>query len=289
MQAVRLARYHTGRRRISSASPVPIMAGGATCSPGSAILFPRATRYTLADLSERTLKVLATPRRHRLRARQPAPGDAPERRPRPAIRRWSTARAAPPSIARPMPNGWRRLREVCTETRHRPDLRRGVRRLPPRAAAAHRSISAFRPTSSPMARRWAAACRSACSAAAQRLMKRFRERLGPADICFARGTFNSHPYVMGAMNAFLKRLDTPEIARLYEGLDDLWDGRAALLNGRLAGSGPAGAASPTSRRSGPCSTTRPSRYNWMLQYLSACRGAGAELGRHRPADLQPEL
>ena len=36
-------------------------------------------------------------------------------------------------------------------------------------------------------------------------MKRFREER-PADICFARGTFNSHPYVMGAMQVFLERL-----------------------------------------------------------------------------------
>ena len=42
------------------------------------------------------------------------------------------------------------------------------------------------------------------------LMKRFREDR-PADVCFARGTFNSHPYVMGAMAEFLERLDTPEI------------------------------------------------------------------------------
>ena len=33
-------------------------------------------------------------------------------------------------------------------------------------------------------------------------MKRFRDDR-PADICFARGTFNSHPYVMAAMNEFL--------------------------------------------------------------------------------------
>ena len=36
-------------------------------------------------------------------------------------------------------------------------------------------------------------------------MKRFREDR-PADICFARGTFNSHPYVMAAMNEFLRLL-----------------------------------------------------------------------------------
>ena len=35
------------------------------------------------------------------------------------------------------------------------------------------------------------------------LMKRFRDDR-PADICFARGTFNSHPYVMAAMNEFLR-------------------------------------------------------------------------------------
>ena len=44
------------------------------------------------------------------------------------------------------------------------------------------------------------------------LMKRFRDDR-PADICFARGTFNSHPYVMGAMNEFLRFLQTPEARR----------------------------------------------------------------------------
>src|SRR5262249_58298190 len=40
------------------------------------------------------------------------------------------------------------------------------------------------------------------------LMKRFREDR-PADICFARGTFNSHPYVMAAMREFLRFLEMP--------------------------------------------------------------------------------
>ena len=38
------------------------------------------------------------------------------------------------------------------------------------------------------------------------LMRRFDEQR-PADICFARGTFNSHPYVMAAMQVFLERLN----------------------------------------------------------------------------------
>src|SRR6266478_3737691 len=41
-------------------------------------------------------------------------------------------------------------------------------------------------------------------------MRRFREDR-PADICFARGTFNSHPYVMGAMYEFLTRIDTDSV------------------------------------------------------------------------------
>ncbi len=61
------------------------------------------------------------------------------------------------------------------------------------------------------------------------LMKRFRDNR-PADICFARGTFNSHPVVMGAMNEFLRYLETPQVQELYRNLDELWDDRAARLN-----------------------------------------------------------
>ncbi len=43
-------------------------------------------------------------------------------------------------------------------------------------------------------------------------MRRFREDR-PADICFARGTFNSHPYVMGAMNEFLLHLERRTVQR----------------------------------------------------------------------------
>ena len=46
------------------------------------------------------------------------------------------------------------------------------------------------------------------------LMRRYRDDR-PVDVCFARGTFNSHPYVMGAMWEFLHRFDTPEVKALY--------------------------------------------------------------------------
>jgi glutamate-1-semialdehyde 2,1-aminomutase len=101
-------------------------------------------------------------------------------------------------------------------------------------------------------------------------MKRYRDDK-PVDICFARGTFNSHPYVMGAMNAFLRFLDTDEGRALYDGLDERWNGRAALLNAKLA---EAGLPVEVSNMSTIWTVryTRPSRYNWMLQYYLRAEG-----------------
>jgi glutamate-1-semialdehyde 2,1-aminomutase len=96
------------------------------------------------------------------------------------------------------------------------------------------------------------------------LMKRFREDR-PTDICFARGTFNSHPYVMGAMNEFLRRIEQPEIQALYRNLDAAWNSRAEVLNQRLADQGlPVRVANLSSIFT--VLYTRPSRYNWMLQF-----------------------
>jgi len=44
------------------------------------------------------------------------------------------------------------------------------------------------------------------------LMKRY-DLSRPADICFARGTFNSHPYVMATMHEFLKSLKQEKIKK----------------------------------------------------------------------------
>jgi len=102
------------------------------------------------------------------------------------------------------------------------------------------------------------------------LMKRFREER-PADICFARGTFNAHPYVMGAMSAFLDRLESAEVQALYDGLDARWDARAAQLNSALQSAG-------LPVQVGHMSTvwtvtyTQPARYNWMLQFYLRAHG-----------------
>ena len=96
------------------------------------------------------------------------------------------------------------------------------------------------------------------------LMKRFRNEK-PADICFARGTFNSHPYVMGAMQVFLEQLETPEIQKMYVDLDKVWDQRANSLNEKLISLElPVRVVNMSSIWT--INFTEPSRYNWMFQY-----------------------
>lgn len=103
-----------------------------------------------------------------------------------------------------------------------------------------------------------------------RLMKRYRDDR-PADICFARGTFNSHPHVMAAMNEFLKLLDTPEIEEIYRNADAVWTARADRLNERLRIEGlPVRVAHMQSIWT--VTYTVPSRYNWMLQYYLRAEG-----------------
>ena len=102
------------------------------------------------------------------------------------------------------------------------------------------------------------------------LMKRYREDR-PADICFARGTFNAHPYVMAAMGEFLERIERQEVRWMYAGLDTLWNGRAARLNARLQEAGvPVQVANLSTIWT--VLFTRPSRYNWMLQYYLRAEG-----------------
>ena len=102
------------------------------------------------------------------------------------------------------------------------------------------------------------------------LMKRYREDR-PADICFARGTFNAHPYVMAAMHEFLERIEQGDTRWIYAGLDTLWNRRAQQLNARLAVAGlPVQVANLSSIWT--VVYTKPSRYNWMLQYYLRAEG-----------------
>ena len=102
------------------------------------------------------------------------------------------------------------------------------------------------------------------------LMKRYREER-PADICFARGTFNAHPYVMGAMQVFLERLHSAPVRAMYNDLDATWDRRAAQMNTALRGAGlPLQVANLSTVWT--VSYTQPSRYNWMLQFYLRAQG-----------------
>jgi glutamate-1-semialdehyde 2,1-aminomutase len=102
------------------------------------------------------------------------------------------------------------------------------------------------------------------------LMKRFRDDR-PADICFARGTFNSHPAVMGAMNEFLRHIETPQARELYRNLDATWNSRAERLNQHLREEALPVQVANLSSIWTVC-YTRPSRYNWMLQYYLRAEG-----------------
>jgi glutamate-1-semialdehyde 2,1-aminomutase len=101
-------------------------------------------------------------------------------------------------------------------------------------------------------------------------MQRFRED-SPADICFARGTFNAHPYVMGAMNVFLSRLEDADIAGMYQSLDETWNRRAALLNTRLTEAGiPVQVAAMSSVWT--VLYTMPASFNWLFQHYLRLEG-----------------
>ncbi|HWW32238.1 MAG TPA: aminotransferase class III-fold pyridoxal phosphate-dependent enzyme [Steroidobacteraceae bacterium] len=102
------------------------------------------------------------------------------------------------------------------------------------------------------------------------LMKRYDDA-HPADVCLARGTFNSHPYVMGAMHEFLTRLESEPIGALYRELDAVWERRAAELNARLEAAGlPVQVANLSSIWT--CNYLEASRYNWMFQYYLRAQG-----------------
>jgi len=76
---------------------------------------------------------------------------------------------------------------------------------------------------------------------------------------------------MGAMNAFLRRIETPEVRALYEGLDARWNARAAHLNQKLAEAGaPVCMANISSIWT--VLYTAPGRYNWLLQYYLRAQG-----------------
>ena len=118
-------------------------------------------------------------------------------------------------------------------------------------------------------------------------MRRFREDR-PADICFARGTFNSHPYVMGAMCEFLERLDGEPLRSLYRDLDGVWNERARSLNERLSAEHlPVQGREPLHDLDDLLHAAVALQLD--VSILLTRGGHRPELGGHGPADLQLEL
>lgn len=267
MQAVQLARYHTGRRKI-------VRFAGAyhgwwgEVQPGVGNPVPAPNTYTLNDMSDKALRVIRSRRDiacvlvNPLQALHPnsgAPADSSL---------IDSARSA--HFDRAAYADWlARLRAVCNE--------RGIVlifdevfvgfRLAPGGAQEYFGVRADLVT---YGKTLGGGLPVGVICGRAKYMKRFRDDR-PADICFARGTFNSHPYVMATMNEFLQALDTADVRALYQDLDELWNSRVANFNQRLAAAGlPVAVANLSS-----IWTIRylsPSRYNWMLQFYLRAEG-----------------
>ena len=270
MQAVRLARYHTGKTHLVR------LCGSYHgwwdgVQPGVGNQRQVNDVYTLADLGENTLRILDTRKDiacvlinpfQALHPNSDAPVDASlvnsERRTafdREAYTKWLG-----------------RIREVCT--------RRGIVLISDEVFAGfrlgHRGAQEYFSFQADMVTYGKTLGGGLpvgvlCGRAA--LMKRFKEA-EPANISFARGTFNSHPHVMACMSVFLKHIRQPEYQDIYARADALWNARVAGLSQALADAGlPVRLANMhsivTILYSVPC------RYNWMLQFY--LRAEGLEL------------
>ncbi len=270
MQAVRLARYHTRRTHLVRFTGAyhgwweDVQPG-----PGNPVK-PRDV-YTLRDMDDRALGVLRTRRDiacvlinplQALHPNSPAPGDSSL---------VDSSRRA--GFDREAYTVWlKKLRDVCTE--------RGIVlifdevfvgfRLAPGGAQEYFGVKADMVT---YGKTLGGGLPVGVVCGRASLMRRWRDER-PADICFARGTFNAHPHVMGAMSAFLDRLEDDDVKAIYDGLDERWNARADRFNQALTDASlPIRVANLSSIWT--VFYTEPSRYNWMLQYY--LRQAGLAL------------
>ena len=267
MQAVRLARYHTRRSQI-------VLFCGAYhgwwdgVQPGVGNQRSSSDVYTLKEMSEQTLEVLRTRKDiacvlvNPLQALHPNAGASSDAMLLASDRDAGFDRAAY--------SEWlRALREVCTA--------RGIVlifdevfvgfRLGLRSAQGYFGVNADMVT---YGKTLGGGLPVGVLCGRADLMKRYRAER-PTDICFARGTFNSHPYVMATMNEFLRFALTDEFANDIDAADTLWNERTLHLNDEL------------SERNLPVCVynlssiwiltyTVVSRYNWMFQYYLRAEG-----------------
>jgi glutamate-1-semialdehyde 2,1-aminomutase len=267
MQAVRLARYHTRRSHLVRFSGAYHGWWG-DVQPGIGNPLPARDTYTLEDMSEQTLRVLRNRRDiacvliNPFQALHPNAGAPSDSSLADSSRSTSFDKDAYIS--------WlKRLRDVCTERQIVlifDEVFAGFR-LAPGGAQEYFGIRADIVT---YGKTLAGGLPIGAVCGRKDLMKRYRDDR-PADICFARGTFSSHPYVMGAMHEFLERIKSQGIQDLYRDLDKVWNDRVDQFNGRLRAEGvPVQARNISSVWT--IIYTQPSRYNWMLQYYLRAEG-----------------
>jgi glutamate-1-semialdehyde 2,1-aminomutase len=269
MQAVRLARYHSGREKIVRFCG-SYHGWWGDVQPGIGNPMRELDTLTLQDMGEATLRVL----RNRndiacilinplqaLHPNQPAPGDSSL---------LDSSRKA--HFKRAAYTEWlQTLRTLCDA--------KGIAlifdevfvgfRLAPGGAQEYFGVRADMVT---YGKTLGGGLPIGVVCGTRRWMKRFRDAL-PADICFARGTFNAHPYVMGAMNAFLQRLHSPQVQALYKDMETRWNLRASILNQRLqAAKVPVQVANMSTIWT--VLYTQPACYNWLFQHYLRLEGLG---------------
>lgn len=267
MQAVRLARYHTAKTHL-------VRLCGAYhgwwdgVQPGIGNQRRTDDVYTLADVSDKTLKVLQTRNDIACVLINPLQALHPNADASSDAALINSTRSA--NFDRQAYTSWlKQIRDVCT--------RKGIVlifdevftgfRLAYRGAQEYFDIQADIVT---YGKTLGGGLPVGVVCGRHQLMKRFKDDQ-PVNISFARGTFNSHPYVIASMNEFLHRVEQPEIQQIYQQADALWNSRVEQLNLQLeADALPVRIANLHSIWT--ILYTQPSRYNWMLQFYLRSEG-----------------
>lgn len=267
MQAVRLARYHTRRSHLVRFCGAYHGWWG-DVQPGAGNPARARETYTLKDMDDDSLRVLRNRRDIACVLVNPLQALHPNRSAPADSSLIDSTRSA--SFDRDAYRNWlARLREVCTERKIVlifDEVFVGFR-LALGGAQDYFGVQADMVT---YGKTLGGGLPIGVVCGRKDLMKRFQDDR-PANICFARGTFNAHPYVMAAMQEFLQRLANPEIGELYRDLDDVWNARAERFNQRLRDAGVPVQVANLSSIWTVC-YTQPSRYNWMLQYYLRAEG-----------------
>lgn len=267
MQAVRLARYHTKKTHL-------VRFCGAYhgwwdgVQPGVGNRRKTHDVYTLADLSEKTLKVLAS--RNDIACLLINPMQAFH--PNSDSFSDSTLIASDRSthFDKAAYSAWlNRLRRVCTAkgiVLIFDEIFTGFR-LGYRGAQEYFGIQADMVT---YGKTLGGGLPVGVLAGRADLMKRFKKEQ-PINVSFARGTFNSHPYVMGTMHEFLTRIQQNDIQAIYQTIEQVWQRRISTFNQRLVDE-----KLPLKINHMHTVFTvifqQPSRYNWMLQFYLRAQG-----------------